>query len=55
MRDSTSSTISIGDRAVCPWFFHERPGGPMDYIIAGLAAALLFVYLIRALFRPERF
>jgi len=27
----------------------------MDYIIAGLAAALLFVHLIRALLRPERF
>jgi len=27
----------------------------MDYIIAGLTAALLFVYLIRALLRPERF
>jgi len=27
----------------------------MDYIVAGVAAALLFVYLIYALLRPERF
>jgi K+-transporting ATPase KdpF subunit len=27
----------------------------MDYIIAGLGAAGLFVYLIYALLRPERF
>jgi len=27
----------------------------MDYIIAGLTAALLFVYLICALLKPERF
>jgi len=27
----------------------------MDYIIAGIAAVLLFVYLIYALLRPERF
>jgi len=27
----------------------------MDYIIAGIAAALLFVYLIYALLKPERF
>jgi len=27
----------------------------MDYIIAGIAAILLFVYLIYALLRPEKF
>jgi len=27
----------------------------MDYIIAGLACAGLFIYLIYALLRPERF
>jgi len=27
----------------------------MDYIIAGVAVVLLFVYLIFALLRPERF
>jgi len=27
----------------------------MDYIIAGLASAGLFVYLIYALLKPERF
>jgi len=27
----------------------------MDYIIAGIASVLLFVYLIYALLRPERF
>jgi len=27
----------------------------MDYIIAGVAALLLFVYLLYALLRPERF
>jgi K+-transporting ATPase KdpF subunit len=29
--------------------------GQMDYVIAGAASALLFVYLIYALLRPERF
>ena len=28
---------------------------PMDYLLAGLCAAFLFVYLIYALLRPERF
>jgi K+-transporting ATPase KdpF subunit len=27
----------------------------MDYLIAGVAAAALFVYLIYALLKPERF
>ena len=27
----------------------------MDYIIAGIASLLLFVYLIYALLKPERF
>jgi len=27
----------------------------MDYIIAGIASLFLFVYLIYALLRPERF
>jgi len=27
----------------------------MDYIIAGIAAVLLFFYLIYALLKPERF
>jgi len=27
----------------------------MDYLIAGLASVLLFVYLILALLRPEKF
>ncbi|MEO8097928.1 MAG: K(+)-transporting ATPase subunit F [Acidobacteriota bacterium] len=27
----------------------------MDYIIAGIAAAALFIYLIYALLRPEKF
>ena len=29
--------------------------GSMDYIIAGIASVFLFVYLIYALLRPERF
>jgi len=28
---------------------------PMDYVIAGVASAGLFLYLIYALLRPERF
>ena len=28
---------------------------PMDYIVAGIAALGLFVYLIYALLKPERF
>jgi len=27
----------------------------MDYVVAGIAAILLFVYLIYALLKPERF
>jgi len=27
----------------------------MDYIIAGIAAVLLFIYLIYALLKPEKF
>ncbi|MFN0169462.1 MAG: K(+)-transporting ATPase subunit F [Bryobacteraceae bacterium] len=27
----------------------------MDYVIAGLTAILLFIYLIYALLKPERF
>jgi len=27
----------------------------MDYIIAGVAAVLLFIYLIYALLKPEKF
>ncbi|WP_394766728.1 K(+)-transporting ATPase subunit F [uncultured Paludibaculum sp.] len=27
----------------------------MDYLIAGIAGALLFVYLVYALLKPERF
>ncbi|MEP7355297.1 MAG: K(+)-transporting ATPase subunit F [Acidobacteriota bacterium] len=27
----------------------------MDYILAGIAAVLLFAYLLYALLRPERF
>jgi len=27
----------------------------MDYVIAGIAAVFLFVYLMYALLRPERF
>jgi len=27
----------------------------MDYIVAGIASALLFIYLIYALLKPERF
>ena len=27
----------------------------MDYLVAGIAAVLVFVYLIVALLRPERF
>jgi len=27
----------------------------MDYIVAGIASILLFVYLIYALLKPERF
>ncbi|MBV8819625.1 MAG: K(+)-transporting ATPase subunit F [Acidobacteriaceae bacterium] len=27
----------------------------MDYLIAGLASLLLFIYLIYALLRPEKF
>jgi len=30
-------------------------GKAMDYIIAGIASILLFIYLIYALLRPERF
>jgi K+-transporting ATPase KdpF subunit len=32
-----------------------KRGFAMDYIIAGLAAVLLFIYLIYALLRPEKF
>jgi len=28
---------------------------PMDYLIAGVAAIVLFIYLLYALLRPERF
>jgi K+-transporting ATPase KdpF subunit len=39
--------------------FHQslRPplGGLMDFAIAGIAAVLLFAYLLYALLRPERF
>jgi K+-transporting ATPase KdpF subunit len=28
---------------------------PMDYLIAGLAAIALFIYVLYALLRPERF
>jgi len=27
----------------------------MDYIIAGIASVLLFIYLVYALLRPEKF
>jgi len=27
----------------------------MDYIIAGVAAALMFIYLVYALLKPEKF
>jgi len=27
----------------------------MDYIVAGIAAVLLFIYLIYALLKPEKF
>jgi len=27
----------------------------MDYIVAGIASVLLFIYLVYALLRPERF
>jgi K+-transporting ATPase KdpF subunit len=30
-------------------------GGPMEYVIAGIVAAFLFVYLMYALLRPEKF
>jgi K+-transporting ATPase KdpF subunit len=30
-------------------------GSGMDYIIAGIAAVLLFIYLIYALLKPEKF
>jgi K+-transporting ATPase KdpF subunit len=30
-------------------------GETMDYIIAGIASVALFIYLIYALLRPERF
>jgi K+-transporting ATPase KdpF subunit len=30
-------------------------GNPMDYVIAGVASFGLFVYLVYALLRPERF
>ena len=30
-------------------------GGPMEYAIAGIVAAGLFVYLMYALLRPEKF
>jgi K+-transporting ATPase KdpF subunit len=32
-----------------------QPEDPMDYLIASAAALLLFVYLIYALLKPERF
>jgi K+-transporting ATPase KdpF subunit len=28
---------------------------PMDYVIAGIAAVLLFIYLVYALLKPEKF
>ena len=30
-------------------------GSIMDYIVAGIAAVFLFIYLIYALLKPERF
>jgi K+-transporting ATPase KdpF subunit len=30
-------------------------GAAMDYLIAGLASIVLFIYLIYALLKPERF
>jgi K+-transporting ATPase KdpF subunit len=33
----------------------QPPGGTVDYIVAGVTALGLFVYLIYALLRPERF
>ncbi|MGC4056366.1 MAG: K(+)-transporting ATPase subunit F [Paludibaculum sp.] len=36
------------------WELGERKV-EMDYVIAGIAAVLLFLYLIYALLKPERF
>jgi K+-transporting ATPase KdpF subunit len=33
----------------------QKGSTAMDYIIAGIASVLLFVYLIYALLKPERF
>jgi K+-transporting ATPase KdpF subunit len=33
----------------------QAVGGTMDYIIAGITAVFLFVYLVYALLRPEKF
>jgi K+-transporting ATPase KdpF subunit len=38
-----------------PEYASGSRGGSMDYWIAGVTALLLFLYLLYALVRPERF
>jgi K+-transporting ATPase KdpF subunit len=33
----------------------QAVGGKMDYVIAGIVSLGLFIYLVYALLRPERF
>jgi K+-transporting ATPase KdpF subunit len=48
------------DRFLCPDLGLYQSGGTavggsMEYAIAGITAVLLFIYLMYALLRPERF
>jgi K+-transporting ATPase KdpF subunit len=42
------------ERAVCP-ALRKTLGDPMEYIVVGIVALLLFVYLFVAMVRPEWF
>ena len=46
----------LGQRIQPPVFQQSvRRNQEMDYIIAGIASVVLFVYLVYALLRPEKF
>jgi K+-transporting ATPase KdpF subunit len=45
--------MSLAQRSLRPCASYE--GDSMDYIIAGIAAFGLFIYLVYALLRPEKF
>jgi K+-transporting ATPase KdpF subunit len=44
-----------GLRQALKWPPIQKGSKEMDYIIAGMASVLLFVYLLYALLKPERF